>query len=79
MIQDFFGLIASDPDPEGNSFRIDGLPRCPTCGGAKPSSWDLVKPAKAIDVETYQLTHCRWASLTSEDKTGWVALAISQV
>lgn len=76
VLQQVFGALACDLDPQGNPYLIDGLPLCPVCRSQHIASWELIEPEKLLEQEIPEVTHQAWARLFSEQKRAAIAAAI---
>ena len=65
IIQSVFSL-ACDVSSENERYKIDLMPRCPSCGSHDMASWEMATPQDSIELE--HVTHAYWNSLTSDEK-----------
>jgi len=68
ILRSVYGAIACDPDQHGNSYVIDGHPRCPTCGSREIESWEFTDPIEFVELDIPPVTHQLWNSLSDEEK-----------
>ncbi|MGK7867073.1 hypothetical protein [Falsiroseomonas sp. E2-1-a20] len=76
ILQQIFGPLACDPDPQGKPYSIDGQPLCPACRSRRIASWELIEPQKVVEMEIPEVAHQRWGQLTRPQKREAVAETI---
>lgn len=74
----FAALAAAvDPDPEGWSYVVGGLPRCERCGAGEPTDWRSTEPPETAELEVPEARHSTWDRLTEDRRFDLVSEAVA--
>ncbi|RFP11324.1 hypothetical protein D0T23_20625 [Duganella sp. BJB475] len=68
VLQAIFGVVACDPDIDGEPFEMGLPPYCPECAGQSASAWSITEPIEFIELEIPAPTFLLWTSLTTQEK-----------
>jgi hypothetical protein len=78
-LQRIFGAIACDRSPEGYTFEMRRLPRCPECRKFFLKFDGYVDPVVIVDVAISSVSHVEWDGCTQEEKHLRVAAALLEI
>lgn len=68
VLQAIFGVVACDPDVDGEPFEMGLPPYCPECTGQSASVWSITEPIEFIELDIPAPTFLLWSSLTAQEK-----------
>jgi len=68
VLQAIFGVVACDPDADGQPFHMGLMPRCPHCKDRDALSWNITDPIEFVETEVPPVTFFVWHGLTPRER-----------
>lgn len=68
VLQAIFGVVACDPDADGQPFHMGLMPCCPHCNYRGALSWNITDPIEFVEIEVAPVEFSIWHGLTPEER-----------
>jgi len=68
VLQAIFGIVACDPDVDGEPFEMGLLPYCVQCKDPSSLSWRMTDPIEVVEMDVRPVTYLVWNRLSDQER-----------